>query len=107
MHSLVLVSINLLSKFEMPSFTHSKDIMGLQSLQVWAAADGSAWPLRHLHNVLHNSGGSAVDRAKLATLATVDVPHDVMKFLSPEFGTKFQREVTLFLEILEFLYSTV
>jgi len=36
---------------------------------------------------------------------TVDLPWP--KFSSPEYGAKFQREVTLILEILEFPYNTV
>jgi len=31
----------------------------------------------------------------------------IRNFLSPEFRTKFQREVPLFLEITEFLFNTV
>jgi len=36
---------------------------------------------------------------------TIDLPW--RNFLSPEFRTKFQREVSLFLEIPEFPYNTV
>jgi len=36
-----------------------------------------------------------------------DDRYAVANFLSPEFMTKFQREVPLFLEIIEFLFNTV
>ena len=36
-----------------------------------------------------------------------DDRYAVANFLSPEFRTKFQREVSLFLEITEFLFNTV
>jgi len=32
MHALVLVNVSLLTKFEVPSFTCSKDVMGLENL---------------------------------------------------------------------------
>jgi len=38
-------------------------------------------------------------------ILTIDIPKQ--NFLSPEFVTKFQREVPLFLVMPEFLFSTV
>ena len=38
-------------------------------------------------------------------MSTIDIPKQ--NILSPEFGTKFHREVPLFLEIPEFSFNTV
>jgi len=55
-------------------------------------------PVYHALSV-HLSG------AKLTTRSKIDMP--LRNFLSPEFRTKFQREVALFLEITEFPFITV
>ena len=46
-----------------------------------------------------------LSQAKSMTLSTIDMPKQSIQ--SPEFGTKFQREVPLYLEIHEFPFNIV
>jgi len=48
---------------------------------------------------------SSLSRSERPHFSTIDMPW--RNFLSPEFTTKFQREVPLFLEITEFPFNTV